>query len=57
MFMFLFSSLKIFNLLSSVLEENVLILKAFLLQRESLVGGRVLVGDLVLLGGDFGEES
>ena len=55
--MCLFSSLKIFNLLSSVLEENVLILKAFLLQRESLVGGRVLVGDLVLLGGDFGEES
>ena len=35
--MFLFSSLKIFNLLSSVLEENVLILKAFLLERENLI--------------------
>jgi len=49
--MCLFFSLMIFNLLSSPLEEKVLILKAFLLERESLIWGRVLTGDLVVLGG------
>ena len=35
--MCLFSSLGIFNLFSSLLEEKDLILKAFLLDRESLI--------------------
>jgi len=34
MFIYLFSSLRIFNFLSSFLEEQVLILKVFLLERE-----------------------
>jgi len=44
-FMCLFSSLRIFNRLSSLLKEKVLILKHFLLDRESLILGRVLMGE------------
>jgi len=56
--MCLFSSLGIFSLLSSLLEEKVFILKAFLLEEESLVWGRVLVGeslvgDFLVLGGEL----
>jgi len=51
--MCLFSLLGIFNLLSSLLEEKVLTLKAFLLERESLIRGKVLMGDLVAVGGEL----
>jgi len=40
-FMCLFSSFRIFNRLCSLLEEKVLILKAFLLERERLIWGGV----------------
>ena len=53
-YMLIRSSLRVFNLLSSLLEEKVLILKAFLLERESLLWGRVLMGGLVILEGDLG---
>ena len=42
-FLCLFSSLGIFNLFYSVLEENVLILNASLLERERLIWERVIV--------------
>jgi len=59
-FVFLFSSLGIFNRLSSLLEENVLIFKAFLSERESFMWGSVSLGSdsssplewIFLLGGN-----
>jgi len=47
-FMYLYSSFRV-NLFSSLLEENGLILKAFLLERESLIWGRVFHFWLILL--------
>ena len=52
-FMCLFSSLEIFNLLSSLLEEKVLILKAFIFERESLISGGVSHLGGVLVGEPF----
>jgi len=49
MFICLFSSLGIFNLHSSLLEEKALILKSFLLDRESLIWGRVFHFGVILL--------
>jgi len=51
--MCLVSALGIFNLLYSLLQEKALILKAFLLERESLTRGRVLIGDFTVLGGNL----
>ena len=45
---------RIFNLISSLIEEKVLILKVCILDRESFIWGRVLVGDLAVFGGDLG---
>jgi len=60
-FICLFSSLKIFNLLSYLLEEKALILKGFLLERESLISRRVSHLGGVLMGEPFfwslGEDS
>jgi len=52
-FVGLFSSLRSLIFFLLFLEEKLLILKAFLLERESLISGRVLVGDLVVLGGEL----
>ena len=51
--MCLFYSLGIVNLLCSLLEEKVLILKVFLLERESLIRGRVSHFEGVLVGEPF----
>jgi len=55
--MCLFSSLEIFNVLSSLLEEKFVILKVFLLERESLIFGRALGGRFGGLGRRPWEES